>query len=291
MTATISGSVRVSVAIERRAGGERPPSTSNFAKMMVRMGRPTVVLFGDSITQLGFTGGSDSMSPGWVGFLANAYTRRADILSRGFSGYNTRHALDILPSVFGQVEGDNASSYVGQPLFVMVFFGANDASLLADTEHCQHVPIEEFEGNTRKIVQAINGRFPASAKPPIFLITPPPVSQTMWDKYCTDQYGEVRPRTNEASKQYGDRVKSVAKHLGCSVVDSFMLLEGNKSEDTYGKYLEDGLHLNGLGNKALFNGVMDCIRSNYPDLAPMEGDGKTEEKGIPVDGALWEELC
>lgn len=47
-------------------------------------GRPTVVLFGDSLTQFSFSEG------GWGAGMADAYQRRADVLNRGLSGYNTR---------------------------------------------------------------------------------------------------------------------------------------------------------------------------------------------------------
>ena len=63
-----------------------------------------------------------------------------------------------------------------------VFFGANDASLPDDRDHCQHVPINEYERNLREIVQTIEKKFKEYNKPPIILITPPPVDKTSWDK-------------------------------------------------------------------------------------------------------------
>jgi lysophospholipase L1-like esterase len=115
---------------------------------MIIRARPSIILFGDSITQQGFRGSSASTSLGWVSLLSNAYTRRADLLNRGYSGYNTRHVLDILPAVFGECGQDNV-------LMVTVFFGANDASLFRNGENCQHVPIDEYEDNLRKIVTTI----------------------------------------------------------------------------------------------------------------------------------------
>ncbi len=47
--------------------------------------RPAIVLFGDSITQQGF---GLNGHVGWASLLANDYIRRADVLNRGFSGYN-----------------------------------------------------------------------------------------------------------------------------------------------------------------------------------------------------------
>ncbi len=55
--------------------------------------RPKFILFGDSITQRGFDNG-------WVASLANHYIRKADVFNRGFSGYNTRWAKHLLPTVF-----------------------------------------------------------------------------------------------------------------------------------------------------------------------------------------------
>ena len=46
--------------------------------------REQILLVGDSLTQRGF----DSKK-GWVSKLASTYARRADVINRGYSGYNT----------------------------------------------------------------------------------------------------------------------------------------------------------------------------------------------------------
>ena len=58
--------------------------------------RPAFILFGDSITQRGGAVG------GWATRLAERYTRRADVVNRGYSGYNTAWATHLLPLVFPQ---------------------------------------------------------------------------------------------------------------------------------------------------------------------------------------------
>jgi hypothetical protein len=45
--------------------------------------RPQIILFGDSITE------HASGRFGWAAELTAAYTRRADVINRGFSGYNS----------------------------------------------------------------------------------------------------------------------------------------------------------------------------------------------------------
>ncbi|KAL7436488.1 hypothetical protein ACHAXM_005218 [Skeletonema potamos] len=240
------------------------------------MSRPAIILFGDSITQQGF---SSVGSLGWVSLLSNAYTRRADVLNRGFSGYNTRHAVDLLPTIFGKDIDLNT-------LFVTVFFGANDASLPGDREHNQHVPIHEYEQNLRTITADIRNKLKQT---PIILITPPPLNEQAWDKYCRDEFDDLSPRSNEQSKLYGERVKLVAKEMGCLLVDLFSLLGGDGDVSAYEKSLEDGLHLSAKGNQLLFDGLMDVIKRDLPNLAPKVDED--ELTGIPLEGAGWKELC
>ena len=69
--------------------------TVRFIMVAFRL-RPSIVLFGDSITQQAF--GVDG-NIGWASLLAADYTRRADVINRGYSGYNTKMAIDLLPSL------------------------------------------------------------------------------------------------------------------------------------------------------------------------------------------------
>ena len=75
--------------------------------------RPVFVTFGDSITQRGF-------APGWSSQLADAYQRRVDVINRGYSGYNSRWAVQLLDRVFPPA---------APPQLATVWFGANDAAL------------------------------------------------------------------------------------------------------------------------------------------------------------------
>lgn len=80
------------------------------------MFRPQFVLFGDSITQKSFSPG------GWGAAVADAYQRKADVVNRGYSGYNSRWALHLLGRVF-------PAERAGDTALATVFFGANDAAL------------------------------------------------------------------------------------------------------------------------------------------------------------------
>jgi len=133
----------------------------------------------------------------------------------------------------------------------------------------------------------VNGE---ESKVPVILITPPPVASKAWDHYCTvTSPRPLSPRSNENSKEYGKRLLAIGQDLGCPVVNTFDLLGGDQGEDSYGKYLTDGLHLNEEGNRVLYGGIMDVIKRNYNYLLPM-GDGETNI-GVPLEEKLWSELC
>lgn len=146
----------------------------------LQMTRPIIVLFGDSITQQGFgwEGGT-----GWVSLLSSTYSRRADVINRGYSGYNTRHGVNLLPQIFGTTttmtpsqdplgslgngkEDDNENCNTNDPyykdvLFVTIFFGANDAALPGEL---QHVPIEEYGENLSTMISYIRNNSRSSSR-------------------------------------------------------------------------------------------------------------------------------
>jgi isoamyl acetate esterase len=100
-------------------------------------GRKKVVAFGDSITQHGF----NTDIHGWVAKLADWWSRRVDLVNRGFSGYNSRWGLLAFEKV---IIPEN-------PDLLLIFFGANDA-IEASAVH--HVPLLEYAENLRKIIKA-----------------------------------------------------------------------------------------------------------------------------------------
>jgi hypothetical protein len=48
------------------------------------------------------------------------------------------------------------------------------------------------------------------------------------------------------------------------------------------------LHLTEEGNRIVFDGIMDAIRSDLEHLLPLEEDGGV---GVPLEEKLWSELC
>lgn len=201
------------------------------------------------------------------------------MLNRGFSGYNTRFALDLVPSVFGARE--SSSKY----LFVTVFLGANDAAVAGER---QHIPLPEYGENLAKIIKGIRQETGGCTDFPIIIMTPPPVDEQAWKDHLN--LFEHFDRKNSIARDYGREAIRVAEQLGCSVLDSWEVLGGDGPD--YGKYLSDGLHLSESGNVLLFEGLMKLIRTKHASLAPKKVvDGRYQGAGIMPEEQLWDELC
>ncbi|MED6105997.1 hypothetical protein PIB30_000783 [Stylosanthes scabra] len=204
--------------------------------------RGQVVLFGDSITEQSFRLG------GWGASLADTYARKADVVLRGYGGYNTKWALFFLHHIFPL---DSARP----PIATTIFFGANDAALSGRTSERQHVPIEDYKQNLRKIVLHLKECSPTMQ---IVLITPPPVSEEGRHAYAKSLYGEnamkLPERTNEVTGQYARACVETAKEMGVFSVDLW-----SKMQETDGwqkKFLSDGLHLTPEGNAVVHQEVI-----------------------------------
>ncbi|XP_076940907.1 GDSL esterase/lipase At5g62930-like [Bidens hawaiensis] len=220
--------------------------------------RPEIVLFGDSITEQSFRIG------GWGASLTDTYSRKADIVVRGYGGYTTRWALFLLHHIFPMCS-------TTPPIAATVFLGANDAALPGRTSEHQHVPIEEYKENLRKIVRHIKECSPTML---IVLITPPPIDEEGRLQYAKSLYGEkamtLPERTNEVAGNYASACVEVAKELGVSAVNLW-----SKMQETQGwqkTFLSDGLHLTPDGNKVVFEEVVKVFNGAGLSALDMPSD-------------------
>ncbi|KAH1266141.1 GDSL esterase/lipase CPRD49 [Glycine max] len=106
---------------------------------MVGPARPQFVLFGSSIVEFSYS------DQGWGAILANLYARKADIILRGYAGWNSRRALQNLDKIFPKDATDQTS-------LVIVYFGGNDSMHPHPSGLSPHVPLQEYIENMRKIV-------------------------------------------------------------------------------------------------------------------------------------------
>lgn len=250
-------SIAVAFTISRRTNGR----ARQFLSAAVR---PEFVLFGDSITQQSFGPG------GWGAAVADVYQRTADIKLRGYSGFNTRWALHLLPALFP------SALAAPPPALVTILFGANDANLPAPlrgqptSASRQYVPLDEYAANLRKIMDSI--RATAKGAPPrILLITPPPCDGDGWHAHCVKTYAPDYKADCEPNRSFENTAKYAAACVKLGAETSTPVLDLHSamaSRADWKSLLHDGLHPNADGGKVIASAVLEAIGKHFPELKP-----------------------
>lgn len=250
------------VLIPKLAVGVVRSSAMTTTKLPVRS-KPRIVLFGDSLTERSF-----NPAGGWGAALADYYSRKADIVVRGFGGYNTRWSLHLLRDVFPAA----ASQQV--PMLATVFFGANDAAIAGKMCDFQHVALAEYKENLKQLVSGIR----SAGVTRIVLITPPPVYEP--GRLVHQQQIAIRDnkpdanvqdpdRTNSTTGQYAQAAKQVAAELQVPAIDLWTAMTSEEGWES--RFLiPDGLHFSTEGNQFVFQQVRATIEEHFPDIRPDE---------------------
>ncbi|KAF2105940.1 SGNH hydrolase-type esterase domain-containing protein [Lophiotrema nucula] len=236
-------------------------------------------LFGDSITQQSF---DQERGFGFSAALQHYYIRRLDVVNRGHNGYTSRQALKVLPLII-------PSPSQARIRFFVLFFGANDASL-PNAENKQHVPLEEYKDNLKKIV---THPLVTAHNPRVILVAPPPVNEHLF---------EPVNRVATGTRQYAEAVVELGKELDVPVVNlwnAFMAKTGWEAEkwkigdpipgslnaapnDGLVELMYDGLHFNPSGYDLFFQEVKSLIENKFPD--------QTAEN-LPMVLPAWNDLA
>ncbi|KAI1368410.1 SGNH hydrolase-type esterase domain-containing protein [Xylaria arbuscula] len=230
-----------------------------------------IVLFGDSLFQL-----SSEIKDGFSfqGALQHLCMRGLDVVNRGFSGYNTKNCLELLPQIFLPPSPTNPRIE-----YLLVLLGANDACLSTPTT-TQGVPLEDYK---RNLIKIITHEHIKAHNPKVLLVTPPPLDEIQ--SFLTDiEKGHKEPTRKAAvTAKYSETVRQVAAELpGVVLVDlQNALMEkaiamtpdndpsGPPLGYTEGKrgaleqLLPDGLHMSGEAYRVLFDIVKPHI--SLPD--------------------------
>ncbi|XP_051124990.1 GDSL esterase/lipase At5g45920 [Andrographis paniculata] len=218
--------------------------------------RPKIYLFGDSITEHSFSHG------GWGASLADHFSRTADVVLRGYSGYNTRWAVEVKERVFPPSDGRE------DVVAVTVFFGANDACIPDRYAGFQHVPLDEYKQNLQSIVAFFKKRWPSAR---VVLITPPPIDETtrLLHPYADNPSG-LPERTNEAAGIYAKQCLAVAAECGVAAINLWEKMQESPGWEK--AFLSDGLHLTAKGNEFVFEKVVEQLREEQvsPQTLPVD---------------------
>ncbi|XP_004249820.1 GDSL esterase/lipase WDL1-like [Solanum lycopersicum] len=199
--------------------------------------RPLFVLFGSSIVQLSY------FFDGWGAYLTGRYARKADISLRGYGGWTSRNALQILSKVFPP--NDKI-----QPSLVILYFGGND-STDPDFPNSPNVPIDEYVENMRKIILHIKG---LSKNTRVIMLTAPAVNEEQIIKY----YGSNLGRTNERGRIYSEAGIKLAQELGLKYIDFWSALQ--EPSDWLDTVFWDGMHLTKRGSEIVSEKITKVIK-------------------------------
>ncbi|KAL4863947.1 hypothetical protein BDV12DRAFT_201590 [Aspergillus spectabilis] len=220
-----------------------------------------VLLFGDSITQ-----GSYDPESGFAfgAAIQHAYSRKMDVIQRGFSGYNSDHAAAIFPYILQQESNIK---------LMILFFGTND-SIIPESKN--HIPLPRFKENTRGIILDAQ-----EAGIKVVLIGPGPFNHHQFISVMEE--GWVCDRTTLRARAYCDAAVELGRELGIPVVQLWYIimadmgwkggdpvygLEEVPDQGRLGEYFNDGLHFLGPAYRSMFVHVMKVIKESYPELYP-----------------------
>ncbi|KAG9134152.1 hypothetical protein Leryth_004833 [Lithospermum erythrorhizon] len=204
---------------------------------MVGPTRPQFVLFGSSIVQFSFS------HDGWGAILADIYSRKADIFVRGYAGWNSRMALEVLDTVFPK-------DAVVQPSLVIVYFGGNDSCLPHPSGVGPHVPLDEYVENMKKI--ALHLKSLSDSTRVIFLSSPPVNEEQMRESYCENMI-----RTNDASKKYANACVELCREMDVRVVNLYNAIQ--RRNGWLSTCFTDGIHLTSEGSKIVVEEILKVI--------------------------------
>ena len=216
--------------------------------------RQTILLLGDSLTQLCWEG--------WGAHLANVYQRRADVVNRGFAGYNTKFFLNLPDeTVFPGLAVQNEEE--SKCCLALLWFGANDAGLPGLADH-HYVSLEDYQNNLHALIDRVQSK---TKCPRIMLMTPPPVHHAQRLVFQKQKYGDKATgeleRTLENTGKYATVCAQVAQERKLPCCDLYQLMQ---QENDWAEFLHDGLHFSPDGHAWLGRTVVQSIQQAFPEL-------------------------
>lgn len=208
---------------------------------MVGPVRPQFVLFGSSIVEFSFG------EQGWGAILAHLYARKADVILRGYAGWNTRRALQVLDTIFPK-------DATIQPSLVIVYFGGNDSTHPHPPDNGFHVPLQEYIENMRKIAIHLKS---LSKKTRMIFLSCPPINEAQMCDTLSDLLGQLR-RTNEHCRIYSEACLDLCREMNVEAIDLWSALQ--QRHDWLDVCFTDGIHLSNEGSKIVAAEILKVLR-------------------------------
>ena len=206
-----------------------------------------ILLFGDSITEFAYTTAPFSLGAG----LSNVYTRKLDILHRGYAGYNSRWAIKVLKDILN----DPTSKDI---VIATIFFGANDSCLGGE----QKVPLEEYLQNMKQLASMLQecGIKPIFVGLGLF-------NRELWEVIKVEDVEMGRIRTSDNLQLYSNSLKKLAQENNIPFLDLHEVFT-KRGGDNWKELLTDGLHFSSSGYQIWYDELLAAINENYPEFHP-----------------------
>lgn len=201
---------------------------------------PKVLLYGDSITKRA----REIDNGPWASLIGNELASFCDVDVRGFDGYNSKWALQLMPQFFPR-------SYLDKVEIFIPFFGHND-SWSAETP--LHVDPQSYEDNMRAIIKYMEDN--GLDRDKIIMITPTWYHKPSFDEHLKETGMPPHGKELEDARKYSEAILRIAKDLGIEVVDFFDI--SLKQEPLEAMFC-DGVHYSRLGAQLLFDQLMPII--------------------------------
>lgn len=210
------------------------------------MAWPKITLFGDSLTRRAF----DVENGCWGSMLANKVGDYFDVDARGFAGYNTRWALDMMPKLFPR-------AYLDQVELFVLLFGHNDSWEASNPLHC---PVDEYEKNLNSMIQYLLNNGLSRSK--MILITPNWYHLPTFTQYHIDQGLPTTQKEFRDTVKYGEAVIRIARKEQIDYLDAFAL---SYKHDPLEELFCDGVHYSLKGAKLLFEHLWPIVDRKLAD--------------------------
>ncbi|OVA02688.1 Lipase [Macleaya cordata] len=172
---------------------------------------------------------------------------QADIFLRGYFGWNSRRALQVVDQVFPK---DAAV----QPSLVIVYFGGNDSMGPHSSGLGPHVPLQEYIENMRKIAIHLKS---LSEKTRIIYLSCPPLNEEKLRQSTSTIFSQL-VRTNEICRIYSEACKELCREMDLKVVDLWSAIQ--KRDDWMNACFTDGVHLSSEGSKVVVEEIMKVLK-------------------------------
>lgn len=233
-----------------------------------------------------------------------AYSRKLDVLNRGFGGYTSEWCLPIFDEIFDARSTQQSDSQVR---LVTIWFGANDATL---PMRPQHLPLAKYKQNLDHYITSLLSSESPFYQPAasVLLITPPPICQSLIDEVKLQYPPERRwvDRTLDNTRTYKDAVLEVVERARSSpslkkdrqtgkarvaVADVWKALfdatggeQPGADAEALRPFFTDGLHMTPEGYAVVFDEVIRVIRSEFAGLDP------EDQSSLPLRPPHWDAI-